>query len=379
MGSLASDYMLDPAVAFLNHGSFGAIPRSVFEERVRIQCEIELNPVRGLAVELDAALDGARARLGSVVGAAADELAWVENATTGLNLIARSLLPRLSSDDEVLVTSLEYGAQQLAWKWLCERFDVGYREVALSIPGAGADALARELMSQVGARTRIVLMSHITSDTALRLPVERISEELSSRGIVCVIDGAHAPGQISLSLRDTPWTYYAGNLHKWFAAPRGAAFIYADRARQQALDPLVLSWGGTDRGDSLAARTQWSGTGDPSAWLTVPFALEFHSRRLGGLAPAARALLAEVSSELSGLGLRPCALEPDPELLMASFILPDRQVSERLEALLDADRVVALVKHESWCGPLLRVSVAWYVTRADTDRLVAGVAAALSG
>jgi isopenicillin-N epimerase len=376
--ALASEYLLDPGVAFLNHGSFGAIPRPVFEERIRISRAIELNPVGGLARTSDAALDAARARLGAVLGAEVDELAWTANATTGLNLIGRSLVPALTSDDEVLLTGLEYGPQQLAWKWLCERSGVGYREAALSIPAPDADSIADELLSQVGPRTRIVLMSHVTSDTALRLPVERICAGLSKRGIVSVIDGAHGPGQISLSLRDVPWDYYVGNLHKWFAAPRGAAFIYADRARQEALDPLVVSSGGTDRGDSLAARTQWSGTGDPSAWLTVPFALSFHERMLRPLAGRAQALLYSVAFKLERLGLRPCALDPDPELLMASFLLPDRGVSERLEALLAADRVEALVKHDIACGPLVRVCVAWYVTRADTDRLIAAVTEALA-
>lgn len=375
--ALAREYMLDPAVAFLNHGSFGAIPRPVFEERIRIQRQYELNPVDALGRTSGQALDRARARLGEVLGADGDELAWTDNATTGLNLIARSLVPALTSDEEVLATDLEYGAQHIAWRWLCDRHGVAYRQAGISIPGGGAADVAEEVLAQVSTRTRVVLMSHITSDTALRLPVERICAELSRRGIVSVIDGAHAPGQISLRLRDAPWDYYVGNLHKWFAAPRGSAFIYADRTRQRALDPLVISWGAVEPGDSLAARTQWAGTGDPSAWLTVPFALDFHARRLHPLAPSARALLAELRAALQDLGLRPCAVNSDPELLMASFLLPDRDVSGRLEALLAADRIEALVKHESPCGPLLRVSLAWYVTRAHTDRLIAAVARVL--
>jgi len=375
--ALRADYMLDPAVAFLNHGSFGAIPRPVFEQRARIQRDCELNPVESLAGTLDARLDDARGQLGRVLGADGDELAWVDNATTGLNLIARSLVRSLSGGDEVVVTGLEYGAQQLAWRWLCDRHGVAYREAALSIPATGADDLAAEVLGQVSARTKVVLMSHITSDPALRLPVERICAELSRSGIVSVIDGAHAPGQISLQLHDADWHYYVGNLHKWFAAPRGAAFIYADRSRQRSLDPLVISWGGTDRADSLAARTQWTGTGDPSAWLAVPSALEFHDRRLRPLAPAARSLAAELSAELERLGLSPCAVEPDPELMMVSFLLPDRRVSQRLETFLAADRVVAQIKHDFPSGPILRVSVAWYVTQSDTRRLIAGVAKSL--
>jgi isopenicillin-N epimerase len=374
---LATEYLLDPAVAFLNHGSFGAVPRPVFEERARIQRECERNPVHALAEVYDAALDAARTRLGVALGVSADELAWVENATTGLNLIARSLVGALSSRDEVLVTELEYGAQQLAWKWLCERHGVEYREARIAIPVAAPHAIAEELLGRLSERTRVVLMSHITSDTALRVPVELVCTELTRRGIVSVIDGAHAPGQIALAMGDAPWDYYVGNLHKWFAAPRGAAFIHASRDRQRQLDPLVVSWGASNHSDSLARRTQWSGTSDPSAWLTVPSALDFHERRLRPLAPGARALLAWVGAELAGLGLRPCALEPDPELLMASFLLPGRDVSERVEALLAADHVQALVKHESPYGPLLRVSVAWYVTRADAERLIAALAGAL--
>ncbi|HEY2161101.1 MAG TPA: aminotransferase class V-fold PLP-dependent enzyme [Solirubrobacteraceae bacterium] len=377
--SLAREFMLDPGVAFLNHGSFGAVPRPVFEERVRLQREIELNPVRSLARALEPALDQARARLGVALGAPAEELAWAENATTGLNLLARSLVPRVSEGGEVLVTNLEYGAQLLAWEWLCARHRIGYRQAALTVPGAGGDALEAQLLGHVGDRTRIVLMSHVTSDTALRLPVERVCAELARRGILSVIDGAHAPGQIPLHLNGAAWDYYVGNIHKWFAAPRGAAFIYASRDNKRALDPLVISWGGTDPDTTLAARTGWHGTHDPSAWLTVPFALDFHNRRLRPLVPHARSVLAELRAELIRAGLAPASQRPDPDLLMASFLLPDSGAADRLEQRLAAERIEALVKRDGPNGPILRVCVAWYVTHRDTRRLIDAVAAALGG
>jgi isopenicillin-N epimerase len=371
--ALAAEYLLDPDVAFLNHGSFGAIPRPVFEHWQRLQRDCERNPVEALARALGPALDDARGRLGAALGAGAGELAFTENATTALNLIARSVVPSAARDGgEVLVTALEYGAQQLAWRWLCDHHGVAYREARVGVPAGGPDETARELLDQVSSRTRVVLISHITSDTALRLPVERVCEQLSQRGIVTVIDGAHAPGQIELRLDGAPWDYYVGNLHKWFAAPRGAAFLYATHDRQAALDPLVISWGGTDRRATLAARTQWSGTRDPSAWLAVPHALDFHARRLRPLAPAARALLAEVAAELERLGLTPASTQPDQDLLMASFLLPDRAMACRLEAQFAADRIEALVKRDD--VPVLRVCVAWYVTAGVTRRLLDAVA-----
>ncbi len=281
-------FLLDPAVRFLNHGSFGACPAEVFDELQRWQRELERNPVAFLGRRSGELLAQARAALAATLGADADDLAWVPNATTGVNTAARSL--RLQPGDEVLGTDHEYGACVATWQHVCAQAGAHYRTVALPLPFEPAQVLPR-VLAAITPRTRVLFVSHITSTTALTLPVADLCAAARARGIITVIDGAHAPGQIDLDLAAIGADYYTGNCHKWLCAPKGAAFLHVRPEHQAGIEAPVISWGSVADGlggptgfDAYTGRTrlerrlQWQGTRDLAAFLSVPAAIDFQRR-----------------------------------------------------------------------------------------------------
>ncbi len=252
-------FLLDPEVTFLNHGSFGATPRAVFERYQAWQRELEREPVDFIARRLGPLLAEARAELGAFVGARADDLTFVQNATTGVNMAARAL--DLQPGDEVLSTDLEYGACILAWQRLGTLVQVPYDE----------------LFEHVTERTRAVYVSHITSETALLLPVEEIVREAHARGLVAIVDGAHAVAHVDLDLDALGADFYSGNCHKWLCAPKGAAFLHVRPEWQERVDGAITSWG-YEEPATFISRTEKQGSRDSSAYLTVPAAIEFVPR-----------------------------------------------------------------------------------------------------
>ena len=280
-------FLLDGDIAFLNHGSYGACPRVVLEAQQAWQREMERNPVAFLGRRSGALLAAARERLAQHLGAAAADLVFVPNATTGVNTVALSLA--LQRGDEVLATDHEYGACDATWQRVCAAHGAVYRRAEVPLPFA-RDRFVEQLMAQAGPRTRVIFASHITSTTALVFPVGALCEAARRRGITTLIDGAHAPGQIALDLAAVGADFYTGNCHKWLCAPKGSAFLHARAEHHERLHATVTSWGyaegtgghtGFDAylGRSvLERRMQWQGTRDIAAWLTVPAAIEFQRR-----------------------------------------------------------------------------------------------------
>jgi len=312
-----SGFLLDPAVRFLNHGSFGARPLELVEEAERIRREVEANPVEFLSRRSSGLLEEAAAALGGFVGARASNLAFVENATTGVNAAARSL--RLAPGDEVLASDHEYGACELAWKRACRERGASYRSFAAPLPWRGDEDFLDRMSSAIGPRTRVIFLSHITSPTALRLPVEAACRIARSRGIATVIDGAHAPGHIDLDLETLGADYYAGNCHKWMCAPLGSGFLYVRPERHAEVEPPVTSWGMVAEAegsaahdayagaDALSRRLRWLGTRDLAAFLSVPAAIRY-SRALA--ASGDRERCAELAAGTARRAAEALDLEP---------------------------------------------------------------------
>ncbi|MDP1650528.1 MAG: aminotransferase class V-fold PLP-dependent enzyme [Rubrivivax sp.] len=277
-------FLLDPDIVFLNHGSYGACPRPVFDAYQRWQLEMERNPVAFLGRRSGTLLADARHRLGAFLGARGEDLVFLPNATHGVNTVARSL--PLQPGDEVLATDHEYGACDATWEFVCRQRGAHYRRVAVPLPLDPA-AWAQRLLDAATPRTRVIFASHITSTTALVFPVQALCAAARQRGITTLIDGAHAPGQIALDLAAVGADFYTGNCHKWLCAPKGAAFLHARPERQAELDAAVVSWGyvagaaghtGFDAytGHTLfERRLQWQGTRDLAAFLAVPAAIDF--------------------------------------------------------------------------------------------------------
>lgn len=367
-------FMLDQAVAFLNHGSFGAVPRPVFEFQETLRRELESEPVLFLARRLPGRLAKVRSSIARYVNAeSGDAIGLVPNVTTGLNAVARSV--SLHRGDEILLTDHEYGAKKIMWDEVAGR--AGARVVAASLPRPARteDELFAAIAARFTRRTRVLFVSHITSLSALQLPVARLCALARERGVVSVIDGAHAPGQIDLDVRAVGADVYAGNLHKWVCAPRGSAFVHATPEAQSSIRGPVISWDWSWSGEeAFQGRFGWSGTTDPTALLSVPEALRFQRRHAWPQVRrrCSRLALATVAALEAEVGAVPLAA---PELRapqMTAFSVPcdDPDVVQR--TLWQRHRVE--IPGERFHGlSLFRVSVQAYTTETDCDRLVAGL------
>ena len=378
-------FLLDPDVVFLNHGSFGACPREVFDDYQRWQRELERNPVEFLGRRSGALLALARERLAAHLGAQADDLAFITNATTGVNLVARSL--GLQPGDEVLATDHEYGACDAAWQHLCARAGAHYRRVEVPLP-FDATTFTDRLLAAATPRTRLVYASHISSTTALIFPVAALCAAARGRGIATLIDGAHAPGHVPLDLNAIGADYYTGNCHKWLCAPKGSAFLHVRQERQASLDATVVSWGyvaeaaghtGFDAYTGhtpLQRRLQWQGTRDIAPFLAVPAAIDFQQRHDWPAVQRHCHALACATQQrvLSRNGLT--AVAPDAAYgQMVTIPVRSGDAEGLRRRLFDRHRIeVPVTQHAG--HTFVRVAVQAYNTQADVDALVDALAEA---
>jgi isopenicillin-N epimerase len=276
--SLKDLFLLDPDVVFLNHGSFGAAPRPVFENYQKWQRRLEEQPVYFIDRELPDLLKKARGVLGEYINAPDSDLVYVPNATYGVNIVARSL--GLLPGDELLTTDHEYGACVRAWQFMSLKRGFNIIQQPIHLPVGSPEETVEQFWRGVSDKTKIIFISHITSSTAQHFPVEAICARARQEGILTMVDGAHAPGQIPLDLGAVGADFYTGNAHKWLCSPKGAAFLYTRPERQPLVEPLIVGWGwGKERafsyGSDYLDYLQWVGTNDVSAYLAVPAAIQF--------------------------------------------------------------------------------------------------------
>jgi isopenicillin-N epimerase len=332
----------------------------VFEEYQRIQRELEQGPTdfftRKAArwfwgdPERPGRMAEARATLAAFLGARADDLVFVPNATSGLNAVARSV--HFEPGDEVLTTTHEYGAITTTWRF------TGAQVV---------ECEPEDVIDRIGPRTRVVSVSHVSSATALVFPVEETCAAARAAGALAVVDGAHAPGQVPLDLSTLGADVYSGNCHKWLCAPKGAGFLWVAPEHQEWVEPLVVSWGWRDDAD-FAERHGWAGTRDPAAYLTVPKAIEMHATFD---AERQRAVACLAQEQLAEFGLATLPGEPAP--YMRAVELPPCDPAELWARLFTEFRVEAPAYE--WDGrPFLRVSIGPYNDEEDVERLVTALA-----
>ena len=376
---LRSLFLLRDGLVFLNHGSFGACPRPVLDVYQRWQRELEANPVAFLAEDrgLAGRLAAARARLAAYVGSRPDGLVFVANATFGVNVVARSL--DLSPGDEVLLTDHAYGAVDRTWTFACEQAGARVVHAAVDLPARSPGEVVDAVWSRVTDRTRLLCIDHITSPTALVMPVADLIARARRAGVPVLVDGAHGPGQLDLDLEELGADFYVGNAHKWLLAPRGAAFLWARQDAVERLRPLVVSWGwrADDPGPSrFVDEQERQGTRDPSAMLSVPAALDFmaahrwpeHRRRCRDLVREARTRAAELT------GLEPVC--PDDGRWLAQMVtmpMPPCHPARLKQALLERHAIeIPVIRWRD--RTFVRLSVQAYNTDADVEALLAALA-----
>ena len=370
---------LEPTVAHLNHGAFGAVPRPVLEEQQSWRDRMESNPTRFFTREAPGALDETRSEVAQFLGCAPQSLAFVENATTALNTVF-SCFP-LGGGDEVLLTNHAYGSVPIAaHRWSAA---AGAKVVTAQLPLApDDDAVLDAVMAAVTVRTRLAVLDHVTSPTARRLPLAALIEALHERQVAVVVDGAHGPGMLDLQLDSLGADFYAGNLHKWALAPRGAAILHASPRWRGVLHPLVASWG-EELGFPGAFHD--TGTRDVTAWLSAGRAL----RTLGHLGIDRmrrhnRALAADGQRTVAAaLGLEPAELPREPSISMQLIPLPPG-IAASTESAADlqnavGERVGVEVAATTWCGQgFLRVSAQAYNGPGDYARLAGALSELLA-
>ena len=387
MDNLRPLFHLDPSVVFLNHGSFGACPRPVFQTSLDWQLQLERQPVAFLdpARGYGAFLRTARERLAAYVGAQAQDLVGVTNATQALNIAIRSL--PFEAGDEVVTTDHEYAALDKTWAFVAARTGLRIVPATVPLPLTSEQAFHDAIFAQVTPRTRAIFLSHITSATALRFPIEPVVAEARARGLWTIIDGAHAPGHIPLALDALGADVYAGNCHKWMLSPKGAGFLHVRRDVQPLIDPLVISHGWTpDAAEpgpfgntAFIDRLEMQGTRDPAAFLSVPAALDFmDSHDWPRVCARAADLVTRAEARMAALtGLAPFAPPQFRAPQMASLRLPRTDPRALQTALMDRWRIE--IPCFDWQdNTIARVSGQGYTTDADMDLLVAALSELLT-
>jgi isopenicillin-N epimerase len=404
---LARYWALDPEVTYLNHGAYGACPWPVLRAQDEWRTRMERQPTQFNGTDLEGHLDHARGRLADFLHADPDDMALVPNATTGVNTIVAAL--DFGPGDEILTTDHEYNACLNAIRRVAERTGAQAVVAAVPFPVSSADDVFEAIVDRASEHTRLAVLSHVTSPTGLVFPIARIVAALAERGIDTVVDGAHTPGMLPLDITSLGAAYYAGNCHKWLCAPKGAGFVHVRRDRQDRIRPLVTSHGANSpRHNRSRFRLEfdWTGTSDPTAYLSIPAALDFFATQVPGgwsevMARNHSLALTGRQALLDALGGRPAApdemigsiaavelsneISPGPAALAADA---DPRATYPLdplhEALIYGDAIEVPVyawPHTPADGSprrrLLRVSAQLYNTPADYDRLAAALVARL--
>jgi isopenicillin-N epimerase len=380
----ASLWRLDSSVTYVNHGSFGACPAAVLEVQSALRLEMEREPVDFLVAALPARLNDARRALSAFLGAAPEDLAFVPNATTGVNAVLRSL--EFKPEDELLLTNHTYAACRKTAEFVARQTGVRVVVANLPFPCAGDDEIVSRVLEHVSPRTRLALLDHVTSPTALILPIARLVRELRDRGIDTLVDGAHAPGMVPLGLSELGAAYYTGNAHKWLCAPKGAAFLHARPELQNGLHPGVISHG---YAMGFQAEFDWTGTCDPTPWLCIPEALRYIGSLLPGGWPQVMSANRTLALQARALLLEACDADaPCPDSMigsMASIPLPPAAPGSAAHRL-DCTGLHAWFRErgvETWLYPhpvpLLRISAQLYNDLDQLKKLAGLLETALHG
>lgn len=376
-------WALAPGIVFLNHGSFGACPKPILKLQDELRSRMEAEPIQFLWRRYEERLEPARAEVARFVGARPQDLVFVTNATVGVNAVVRSL--NLRAGQELLTTNHDYNACHNVLVEAARQADARVRVAHVPFPLSSSDAVVKAVLEGVNRRTRLVMLDHVTSPTALVFPIARLVRELESRGIDTLVDGAHAPGMLPLNLSGSAPAYYTANLHKWVCAPKGAGFLWVREDKQKEVQPAVISHGHNTPRPGYSAfqdRFDWAGTFDPTAWMCAGEVIGWLGKLLPGGWDALRERNHELTVEARRLLCKRLEVEaPCPESMlgsMATLALPDRFQGIAKAGRIDAEQIelydrfgieVPLMRFGQPERRYFRISAHVYNTRADYEYL----------
>jgi isopenicillin-N epimerase len=369
---MKDQFLLNPDIAYLNFGSFGACAKPVFEEYQKYQLELETEPVQFIAVNSTRYLKASRKALGDYIHCHEDDIIFTPNPSYAINIITKSL--KLNPGDEILSTDLEYGAMDKTWSHYCKQTGTNYIRQPISLPLTSKEQILADFRKGLTPKTKVIFLGQITSATALILPVKEICDMAKEKGLLTIVDGAHVPGHIPLDLRDLKADIYTGACHKWMMTPKGCSFLYVNKDNQSWIDPLVVSWGYDSAAPSPSQFQDYhelQGTRDISAFLTVPKALEFMKTHHWEQKSAdCRKLVRENVKRFCDL-LNTKPLAPVTEEFIGQMIsIPVRtKEPEQLQRLLFTDYKVEVPIMRHGENTYLRYSIQAFNTQKDLDRL----------
>lgn len=367
-------FLLDPDIAFLNHGSYGACSKPVFKEYQDWQQKLENQPVQFMTNQVYSALEKSREAMSQFVGCDEDELVFFQNPTTAVTNVIYNL--DLKPGDEVLMSNHEYGALVRAWKMWGKKTGVNIIQQDILTPVTTEENFIEDFWKGVTPQTKVIFLSHITSSTALIFPIEKIIKLAKEENILTIIDGAHVPAQIPLNIHELKCDFYTGACHKWLCAPKGSSFLFVKKEHQDWVKPLVVSWGkdGDDPNPSeFIQNFQWQGTRDMSAFLTIPTAINFYNKEIRPYQESCKKIIQDTYSEfLSVLNTEPISAGKEWLAQLVAHPLP-KNIPSNLKKRLWEEYQIEIPVFE-WNGQAyVRVSIQVYNTQKDVDLLMSAL------
>ena len=363
-----AEFRLDPGLIHANHGSYGAVPKAIAEAQQEIRAQLAANPTGFLRDRYPGLIRAAATRVAEFLGGTAEDWVFVENATSGVSTVLATM--DLSPGDEVLITDQTYGAVRKAVAQLCRRTGAQLAEARIRLPVSSPAEIVAAVTAAATDRTRLAVLDHVTSPCGLVFPIAELCRFFRARGIPVLVDGAHGPANLDVDVTALGADFYTGNAHKWLCAPPGAGMLWCRPEHQEHFRPLVISHGYED---GYTSAFDWPGTRDPSAWLSVPAAMDFHAQNGGAKLrernrQSARAAAEHLAAEFNTVPAAP----PEMQASMAALkLFPDRELSQpdcaalqhRIEAEQNAVVAITTGGGATW----LRLSAAIYT---DTEDLV---------
>ena len=378
--NLKNLFQLDPDITFLNHGSYGACPRPVFEDYQKWQVMIEQHPVKFMQDDIYQYLDESRSSLGDYINCDKNDLIYVPNPTHAVANIINNV--NLDIGDEVLSTDLEYGSCDRMWFYEAEQKGFVYNRSKVSLPIIDKESFCNDFWKNATEKTKYIFISQITSSTGMILPIPEIVLEAKSRGIKTIIDGAHVPAHIDLDINNLDPDYYVGACHKWLCCPKGVSFLYVKKDQQENIQPQIMSWGWGEEYEEFKDSTQlksssrfinifqWQGTRDMSAFLTVPKAIEFQEKYdWDSVRNRCKKMIIDARNQISTLTNLPKICPDDWLGQMASFLFPADDVAELKNSLYNDYQIeIPAMSYNGYSA--LRISIQGYNSEDEVDYLV---------